>query len=117
MGTDSSGSSRTSKVYSGINNVLSSHGINGTAELYEDPTFSRAVNEIDRNRPFILHVYGNKQSLGSYSSGFGNRSVACLLYSKDSGSYLVVHDTAYDGNIYCDFNSSAFGTCDYTFVD
>ncbi|ETJ36039.1 C39 family peptidase [Clostridium butyricum] len=117
MDTDSNGSTYTSKLYRGINNVLSSHDIDGNARLYKNPSFSKAVSQIDKNRPFILSVYNNKQSLGSYSNGFGNHSMACLGYSKSSGSYLVVHDTACDGNIYCDYNSSSFGTCDYTFVD
>lgn len=117
MDTDSNGSTSTSKVYKGINKVLSSYDIDGTAKRYEDPSFSKAVSEINKNRPFVLHVYNNKQALGSYSSGFGNHSMACIGYTKSSGSYLVVHDTACDGDIYCDFNSSAFGTCDYTFVD
>lgn len=117
MDTKSNGSTYTKKVYKGINEVLSSHDIDGKAKLYKDPSFSKATKQIDKNKPFILHVYDNEQSLGSYTDGFGDHSVACVGYSKSSGSYLVVHDTACDGNVYCDFNSSAFGTCDYTFVD
>lgn len=123
MGTSSSGSTSTSKVPLGILNVMSSYGENIAA--WNDPngagksgnTFGEYCTEIDNNHPVIVNVYGNTQTTPSYPDGFKDHSMAGVGYRiTTSYDYVIVHDTAVEGNIYLNYDSSAFGTPWWTYV-
>lgn len=122
MGT-SGGSTYTSNIPSGIKSVMSSYGksvttwndYDGKGKSGND--IGEYCDEIDANHPIILNVYGSTETAPSYPSGFGDHSMAGVGYQlTTSYSYIVVHDTGVDGNVYCNYDSSAFGTPWFTYV-
>lgn len=116
MGTSSSGATAAANVPSGIKSVMSYYGL--TVQAYSDPngrgksgnTFGEYCTEINNYYPVIVTVNGSTQTAPSYPHGFGNHSMAGVGYRiTTSYDYVIVHDTGLDGDVYCNYDSSAFG--------
>jgi len=124
MDTDSNGSTKTINLPSAIIETMGYYtGIN--MDAFNDPdgkgkywnTFGEYCTEINNNYPVIVNVYGSTQTAPSYPDGFGNHSMAGVGYRiTTSYDYIIVHDTGVDGDVYCNYDSSAFGTPWYTYV-
>lgn len=114
------GSTSTSNIAPGLKKVMAAHGVSVSTQTYSgktNATYARAVSQIDLNRPFELSLIGSTETAPGYPNGFGNHSMACVGYNTTGDSYLVVHDTAADGYVYCSYTSSSLGVPYYDFVN
>lgn len=123
FGTDSNGGTYVQNVPAGVKKVMSGYGV--TVNAYNDSngasksgnTFTEYTNEINKNYPVVVNVFGSKETAPSYPNGFGNHSMAGVGYRiTTSYSFVTVHDTGIDGNVYCNYDSSAFGTPWWTYI-
>lgn len=122
MYTNSAGSTYTTNLPSGVIATMVAYGV--SSHCYNDTsgsgkagnTFAEYCSEINSNKSLEVSLFGNTTPTTAYPSGFGDHSVAGIGYSTYNGSYEIVNDTSVsDGAIYCNYNSSSFGTPWYTY--
>ena len=121
MGTDSSGSTYTDYIAGPIETTLARYNISTSCSTERagksNSTFSKYKSEIDSTRSLIVTLYNSTETAPSYGDGFGNHSMAGCGYRITSGAhYLIVRDTACDGYVFCNYDSSALGTPCWTYV-
>lgn len=123
MSTDSGGGTRPDNIPAGIRTALEYHG--QQVFTWNDPdgagkdgnTYQEFCSEINDDHPVIINVYGSTQKSRSYPTGFGDHSMAGIGYQLTSSySYVVVHDTGTDGDVYLNYDSAAFGVPLFTYV-
>lgn len=112
MDTDSTGLTKNANIDDGIDEVMSSYDVSVSPYMEYDPsnmTFDDVVQHINDRNPFVLCLVGSTVTAPGYPTGYGDHAVATIGYNKRNGSYIVIHDTHCNGDVYCDFNSSALG--------
>lgn len=128
MGTDplggpSGGGTQISKIPQGIRKVCKNHGV--TVLTWNDgygrsnSTYSEYISEIDSNHPLMVILLKSTLKTPAYSDGFGNHGMAGVGYSYNKGDnskYIIVHDTAVEGDVYLNFNASGLGTNIWNYV-
>ncbi|MDF2883732.1 MAG: hypothetical protein K0R54_4296 [Clostridiaceae bacterium] len=117
IGTESNGDTALgNNVINGISQTMKNYGVNVSSSFdgwgRNNSTYDEFVNEINNNHPVVANVIGSTYTSWGYPApqGFGNHSCAGMGYEYTSNEkFIVVHDDAMDGDVYCDFNSSALG--------
>lgn len=114
MGTRSNGWTATDEIPEGIRTVMRDHGLSvATWNDYDGygrdgNTYQELCNEINNDHPVIINLYNSK---------WNDHSVAGIGYQRTSSySYVVVHDTYVQGDVYINYDSSDFGTPWFTYV-
>ena len=131
MNTNSKGETDTSNIPTGIKKFMSSQGVSVSASNYtgsSSATFDKAVSEIKNGHPFMASLLNSTETAVHYPApkGFQSHSMAGIGYNITTSTnssgvtttnhYIVVHDTGTDGNVYCDYDSTALGTPIWTTV-
>lgn len=122
MNTDSNGGTYVFDIPGGIRNTMAGYGIFYVG-TYNDATgksgstFSKYTADIDNYYPVLVNVYDSTETAPSYPGGFGDHTMAGIGYRiTTSYDYVIVHDTGVDGSVYCNYDSSAFGTPTWTHI-
>ncbi|WP_234118034.1 C39 family peptidase [Clostridium hydrogenum] len=115
MGTDANGITYTNKVVPGIKSVMKNLGVDVFVQQdgmgKDQSTYDKYVNEINNNHPVLVTLVNSKETSYGYPQGFDNHCCAGIGYQySDTEKFIIVHDDAEDGDVYCDFNNSALGT-------
>lgn len=127
MLTTSSGSTADFMIPSGITSVMDRYlpsGGEGIRCWNDYDGDGRAANdygeyctEIDNDYPVIIYLEkSTSPTTSAYPNGFGYHFVAGVGYSKGNYNFCIVHDTAVEGDVYCNYNSSGFGITRFTYV-
>lgn len=114
MGTDANGNTYGYNIVNGVKTVMNNLGINGSVQMYNygksNSTYDIYVNEINNSHPVDVNLQNSTETSDGYPSGFGNHSCVGVGYKySDAEKFIIIHDEAGDGDVYCDFNSSALG--------
>lgn len=121
MGTDNKGNTYNNKIIDGIKSVMKNLGVDVWTKADEygknNSTYDKFVNEINNNHPVVVNLVNSKETSRGYSNGFGNHSCAGIGYEyNDTEKFIIVHDDCCDGEVYCDFNSSALGNNQWIYI-
>lgn len=115
MRTDSAGQTFGGDIPIGMTSVMRDYGVNISCSINGQAPYQTAVSYINQNHPFVICVWGCTQTSPGYPDGFGNHAMACDGYititpqAGVSGNFLSVHDTACDGDVLIDYDSSTIG--------
>lgn len=113
--TDKDGNTAIDTIIPGIKSVMAQNGVNNIwcqldAPGKQNSTYDKYVNEINNNHPVVVLLVGSKETTYMYPQGFGNHCCAGVGYKyNDTEKFIVVHDDAGEGDVYCDFNSPNLG--------
>lgn len=122
-GTKDYGKTSSPNIPVGINAVM--NNLYGTkVNAYNEgsggtntSTFAKFVNEINNARPLLVNLVDCMVRTPEYPTGFGEHSVTGVGYDVTSYSnYIIVHDTAVEGNVYVNYESALLGVPTFTYI-
>ena len=115
MKTDPEGGTAAGEIPKGMTSVMKNYGVNISCSTNSSAPYQTAVAYINQDHPFVIVVWGCTQNAPGYPNGFGTHAMACNGYIMItpqpgiSGNFLSVHDTACDGDVLIDYDSSTIG--------
>lgn len=122
FGTDKQGNTTRDKLVDGVKSVMKQNGVDNVwcqldGEGRDNSTYDKYVNEINNNYPVAILFMNCKYTTNMYKDGFHNHCCAGVGYKyNDTERFIVIHDEAGEGDVYCDFNSSDLGTNQWLYI-